>query len=664
RITRESGAVRGRAAILAGLDALAEEAKKEAGDRPRETTTFRSAEIEGCRAGMEALFAALDRVCRAPDWAGAARALLDLITRLYRGSPGRALLHHVLATLEDLDAGALVVDPTNVFEAASELLEEGAVSSGRVKRGGVNILPLDRASGLDFRAVILPGMALRRFPPPPREDPILLDEERLRLRDDPAFASLTPRGHRLGEEAYHFASAVAGARDHLVLCFPGYDPAMGRAQAPSTFLLRVHETREGRNLDLETLLERHVTSVPVFTGFNERGPADTVQAFDRSLLGKLDAAGRKAYLESVSPESRRMAARRAALFDPSRLSPFDGWMKSQEALAVVRKKFGKRPGFSPTGLEAYARCPYRFFLQRVVRITPLEDPVEEETAEECDPMHKGLMVHEVLEQFHRWLAVEGKKKTPTERACRKALEEAAAEVFDGQEKAGAVGSPAVWAAERARLLEEMWVVVTDDLAGLDDFRPREFEKNLTTLIDLPGKKGGRLSLFGFADRIDRSADGRAVRVVDYKVTSGRVKKKNESFQGGEALQLPLYLLMAQEGMASPDLDRSEGVYYFLSRKQGFRKVSFSGRDWKRKTKTLLRILQTIADGIHAGLFPQNPGRWDRFLGYYTHCSWCDYEIICGKRRRDRMIEILDAPPGAPARLKKYVEMGTVDKLWE
>ena len=48
--------------------------------------------------------------------------------------------------------------------------------------------------------------------------------------------------------------------------------------------------------------------------------------------------------------------------------------------------------YSPTALELYARCPYRFFLQAIYRLAPRLVP---EPIDELDPLQRGSLIHDV-----------------------------------------------------------------------------------------------------------------------------------------------------------------------------------------------------------------------------------------------------------------------------
>src|SRR5438876_176891 len=59
--------------------------------------------------------------------------------------------------------------------------------------------------------------------------------------------------------------------------------------------------------------------------------------------------------------------------------------------ALAGHQLGARP-FSPTALQHFAACPYRFFLQAVMRLQPREEPV---AIEVLDPLTRGALFHEV-----------------------------------------------------------------------------------------------------------------------------------------------------------------------------------------------------------------------------------------------------------------------------
>src|SRR4029078_1115791 len=64
----------------------------------------------------------------------------------------------------------------------------------------------------------------------------------------------------------------------------------------------------------------------------------------------------------------------------------------EEALLAIREHALDKRSFSPTALQNFAACPYRFFLSAVHRLSPREAPA---AIEDLDPLTRGSLVHEV-----------------------------------------------------------------------------------------------------------------------------------------------------------------------------------------------------------------------------------------------------------------------------
>ena len=71
-------------------------------------------------------------------------------------------------------------------------------------------------------------------------------------------------------------------------------------------------------------------------------------------------------------------------------------LRSPEAHHYLAARFPLQHTFAATDLERYASCPFRFFLERVLEIEPVED-----LALEFDVLNRGRVVHDVLATFHR-----------------------------------------------------------------------------------------------------------------------------------------------------------------------------------------------------------------------------------------------------------------------
>jgi hypothetical protein len=99
----------------------------------------------------------------------------------------------------------------------SALVEAAAALSfpvGRFQRSGVNLLSASAARGLRFPLVIIPGLDEGRFPAKPRQDPLLPDSERVRMK------TLPIKSQRIDEEKLLFDMAARSAEKRLAYDVP------------------------------------------------------------------------------------------------------------------------------------------------------------------------------------------------------------------------------------------------------------------------------------------------------------------------------------------------------------------------------------------------------------------------------------------------------------
>jgi RecB family exonuclease len=121
--------------------------------------------------------------------------------------------------------------------------------------------------------------------------------------------------------------------------------------------------------------------------------------------------------------------------------------------------------YSPTALQNFARCPYRFFLQAVHGLAPREIPV---MIDELDPLQRGSLIHDV--QFELFARLRNENLLPVRPGnldrARLLLEEVVMEVAARYEDDLAPAIDRVWengvAAIRADLREWLRRAGDDD----------------------------------------------------------------------------------------------------------------------------------------------------------------------------------------------------------
>jgi CRISPR/Cas system-associated exonuclease Cas4 (RecB family) len=572
--------------------------------------------------------ASLPRDARWGEWID---ALSVLATRSLR-HPER-----VLATLAEL-APMADVGPVELAEVAlvlSRRLLEIAVPPPRSRYGRVFVAPCEAARGMVFDAVCVPGLAEKLFPKQIGQDPILLDA----LREELGAGLVTDRD-RLARERLALRVAVGAAGRRLFLSYPRLDLEKSRPRVPSFYTLEALRAAEGRLPGFDELAARAERASEARIGWP--APARAEDAIDEAehdlaLLRLIqerpddESVGAARYLLSANPHLGRALRFRARRWLP-RWTGADGLVRpgddARERMdeAAEQAIAHERPAarsYSPTALQHYAACPYRFFLYAVHRLSPREVP---EAIDEMDPLQRGSLVHDVQFELQGRLAERGLLPVTLANLAeaRAILEDAVDRVAARHHDELAPAIERVWddgvAGVRADLRE--WLRrVAEDASG---FVPWRFE----LAFGLPGRRevdphsvkepvglDCGIRLRGSIDLVERSADGR-VRVTDHKTGRDRVKQ-GSVVAGGASLQPVLYALAAEK--LFPDATVEAGRLYYCTAAGGFSDVSVPlDRAARASARTLA---ETIDAALERPFLPAAPE--DRA------CQWCDYRVVCG-----------------------------------
>ena len=580
---------------------------------------------------------------RAASWAEWLQALRALAISAVKEPDG------VLRVLAELDPLGPVgpVDLTAVQHVLTPRLRDLTVLPESRPNGAVFIAPVEMARGLAFEVVFVPGLAEKLFPQRVLQDPLLPDAARSAL----GVSGLATQTLRVGEQRLALRLAASAAVSHLALSWPRIETENARARVPSFYALEALRAAEGRLPGLDELARRAESAGTAHLGWPApQRPEDAIDntEYDLATLAKLKdldpatSVGAAAYLLGANVHLARALRARARRWRKG-WSVSDGLIDpdAETIAALARHRIGER-AYSPTALEAFAVCPYRFLLQAIHQLRPRE---QIEAIDVLDPLTRGALIHEI--QFQLLGTLRGERALPAHPAHLEQtfthLDTAVARVAaDYRERlAPAIGR--VWedAIEAIRLDLREWL---RRLAAEHEWTPTHFElafglpERLRRDADpassaAPVKVLDRVLLRGSIDLIESQADG-ALRVTDNKTGKARVPD-DVVVWGGQALQPVLYALVAEVLLEKPVV---AGRLYYCTASGDYTERLIALDDASRASaRTALGV---IGRAIEQGFLPAMPMR--------EACDSCQYRIVCGpheeirvsRKRRERLVDLM------------------------
>ncbi len=567
----------------------------------------------------------------------------------------------VCETLEEI--GSLsTVSPAVSFDRVLSVIEAQFDRKRRPleerSRVGVHVGSPEALSGGRFRFLALLGLVEGRFPGVFRPDPFLLDAERKALAvpfevaapaagqlslfaDDapndvpPGAGGLATTDTRVADVRRMFGRTLRQAEETLVLSYPRSDEQTGRERLPSLFLMAALQAAKGVAVtasDLHKVVVEDEDGGPDLDLSIDLGERDTKMVAQDGLRAIEWLEADRPFLRAAHDLARGRAARR--------LSEYDG-LVCREGEDSHPKLDPIRSGLpvSASRISTFGECGFRYFLRYVLRLEPAIEPEERR---KLDPLEKGTLFHEVAELFLRERRDAGAlpiRNTEPERARLLAL-------GDQRLEAWVEGSPPrlilLWRAEKKVFLS----LLTDWLSReAENFRARKAmpahfevsfgmphrgawtnEPHRDEPVEIALDDGRTIRISGQIDRIDRidAAEGGGLVLRDYKTGKAPTDNDASLFKGGRQLQIPFYILAAQEIFKGEKV-----VQAFLDYVNAGRQVGFSPE--RATSATFRALLLQIADLMGHGVFMQEPAA----------CTFCDFTAVCGptavlesrKRRR-------------------------------
>ncbi len=636
RLSREAGVTRGAGVWTQRLQALIRDREAALAGPRRDENEARARAWERERAEAARLLGFIETLIgrltplREPR---AATSFIKDFTKIVEDyfEPGAEALDEVLEEIRQLGTVGAVGGSFSLSSFAQAL---GANLEAAYRRpnslgNGVLIADYRAAAGLRFRHVVLCGAYEGVLPAGPGAEPLVEDRVWARLRQEHPWIEDAARRIERGEEAV--GRAVAAAGDGTATWgAPLYEPGGTREYYPSPAMVEAISRCEGRRITASELRRRDGDGVRLRRGSSPLAAVLRGRALDAGELLVRQAVLDRQHGRAIGPGHDRWRA--VSMLRSRRGAAFTEWDGNLASLAASGGVVLPRT-VSPTSLEQYAACGFRYFGRSLLRLNAVEEPDEREM---MDAATRGQLIHRILDDFFKAQKDRGRPGVgePWDAVDLEQLIAMTRDRLAEAKERGLTGLDVYADHEQRMILMDLARFLEDDA----EFRletgavPSEFEQ------DIPEVEIAGVKLRGRVDRIDRSPDGTRAWVIDYKTGSARdfEKMADDPLLGGQKLQLPVYLAAAGEAK------EPVALYWFITHKGGFQKFRYERTP--QSNERFERTLQAILAGIGSGSFPAVSDEEDEYYGKHANCRYCDFDRICSRRREYEF----DAKQGDPA----------------
>lgn len=579
-------------------------------------------------------------------------------------------IRELLFSLCSLDCLGEEVTLNQFLDIFIDACRQEALPIGLKNGRGVKVLDAMSARGIPFRALFVLGLNEKAFPRAISEEPFLRDHVRRRLSE--VLGNVIPEKLRgFDEERLLFTFLLNAARERLYLLYERSDET-GKPKVQSHYLMDIIQTIKGTSPFTKKPGESLVHEIYVPRSIKEKLCKQEISlltpkeirirmAFDRIdpiCFMKTFGGNREAFV-------RQQSALRSIESCNPHLTPYDGIVG--DVSAWWNKQTGR--GLSPTTLETFGMCPFKFFMSKILELESLAEP---EVAEMVTAVDLGILYHNILRDFYHALIEKGYFTAKIrEQAPIELLHEVAQKYFTEIEQQMPIPYPIIWEIEKEEIAALLTRFVTWDFEqiGKTGYVPAYLEKTVTlstqnNVIFGDSQQGEalKMALKGKIDRIDlkQTGDIASFRVIDYK--SGRFLKENlmKSVIRGQKLQLPLYAIMAEQMLSEEmkkgripkgqtRLDEASFVYVAETEEKAGQgsppRKTINSEEWMNCKEQYWETLWEFLKIIRAGIFPVSPAEDTR------KCEWCEFSTTCRRGNQPLRFRL-----GQDARLKKYREI--------
>ena len=421
------------------------------------------------------------------------------------------------------------------FEVFKNILTEG------ISKHQIGILPtsndqvmigdLSRTRNSNVKVLFVIGVNDGVFPMPFSSEGFITDSERDLLLDKGVELAKNTRLLLL-EENFNIYKALTTPTDELFISYPNADE-VGSALRASSIISQIKNIFPKLKVKSNLL----ATNEDVYTVESSFTPmlSNLRKYYDGEEISDL---WKNAYLWYLKKDSDKLAKAQSGLDYKNTIEYLDK-MHS-------RKLYGNEMNTSVSRLEAFANCPYMFYLRYGLRL-------KERKIYKLDTPDVGLFLHDIIDRFSEYvmknnISLREIEKEQADNIVSKLVDESLVDfknnIFNSSNQMKQLSI------KLKRVIKRIvWVIVNHIKNGEFEISGSEVEfgkDQKLAAVQIELSDGNKLVLNGKIDRIDiaKTEEGKYIRIIDYKSYNKELKLSDIYY--GLQLQLLVYLDAAME----------------------------------------------------------------------------------------------------------------------
>jgi ATP-dependent helicase/nuclease subunit B len=432
------------------------------------------------------------------------------------------------------------------------------------------------------------------------------------------------------EERFHFYQALCTWNKNLYLTIPQKDAETELVE--STFVKDIEKLFQFTNLEMmpETnIFSKEQLQIAISKNIN-----------NEQLIKSADLSGIK-----IDDLIKRNDIRKKRKEIPYEEFVYSGFIGTDDEEIKNYLSIFIESEFSVSQLETFAKCPFKYFAERILKLIPLEEP-----AEEAQPIELGNVLHSILCDFYLKVIDE---KIPIGKVGTKEFSRLKNLIFEIAEKKITnlnLNSPLAFF-EKEKILginsvkehSILYNFLLTETNSESNIKPKYFEYSFgnfdkNSKENIPPFIIGELKLRGKIDRIDVDEENKLFNVIDYKL-----KGKKPTFpelNSGLSLQLPVYLMAGKHiitNLSEEDFSGNQMIIYSLDYKES----NFGPLEIKLSKKRTIDIEEIKS--LNKELFSNTK---EKIIEYHNKlkkghfhlsdlnereekvCKYCDFKSVC------------------------------------